>query len=271
PSRNLTVLSSELVLKGVGEENTVLYLYRTSPEWEEYSINYYVRPPREDLIAEGIFRDGEVRFDITDLMASLYWEGKEEQLSFVVVSDKNCHFFSRESGYPPKILVTYIDHIIKSYGRTQCRGELTIYGTNSSDRYGYIEIESSYGESNVAGEVSIYNPLMLNGEILISKPDVQGNIQILGYGGKDKEGIISVLRRGIEEKEGFIYISKDTEFGEIQIPYQSSKDGNIHVLAEKTSHVAANISISRLEQYGEIGIKHYSSVPGEIDILRSNE
>ncbi|OXS74284.1 hypothetical protein B1B04_09155 [Lysinibacillus sp. KCTC 33748] len=177
-----------LYYKGVVPNNIKLEILNADSAWQEYNITNLNKPNPIDLISNEFTvntEEGYIEFDVLEIVKN--WVSLEKINNGFIVRLSNetefgqTTFYTRETMFPPELVVKYFDSRIFSQGRSQHLTEIFAYRRRNSDKNTEITVDSVYRFEKIDTEIYVHRkevPLDFEAlvEISVSKPYVPTQI-----------------------------------------------------------------------------------------------
>ena len=223
PSYILTESHLRLYYKGTAPTHVKLEIYNADQAWLEYSITNLNRPNPIELITDEFTVNtdyGYIEFNVSDIVED--WVAKRIINNGFLMRVSNetilgqAIFHTRESMFPPELVVKYYDSRIFSQGRSQFVTEIFIMKRDDSDVLVTIEPSSIFSNNDIETEIYCHQvDVPLDSDILV---EVLANIPIV-------ESEITASIRG--EIEAWVTI-------DARLPNDNSVNAEITASRDKT-------------------------------------
>ncbi|MGE8038020.1 DNRLRE domain-containing protein [Lysinibacillus sp. NPDC093692] len=177
-----------LYYKGIVPNNIKLEILNADSAWQENNITNLNKPNPIDLISNKFTvntEEGYIEFDVLEIVKD--WVALEKINNGFIVRLSNetefgqTTFYTRETIFPPKLVVKYFDSRIFSQGRSQHLTEIFAYRRKNSDKNTEITVDSVFSFRPINAEIYVHRkevPLHFEElvEISASKPYVPTQI-----------------------------------------------------------------------------------------------
>lgn len=280
----------------VPEQSSSISIFALNKKFQENNTTYLNKPQKEDPITSKVIpaKSTYVDIDLTEYVKSTFYNGMNNGISVSLLDpeDDAKGFYSKEASNEalrPKLLIDYYD-LADMIETNSLEGEITVTRKDRNTQDGEIYLRST--KTTTTTEQS--------GEIIISKPEQQGEISVVSSSSQEGEinvnvkvntaqdGEITLYTHGKNElvseidlidhktesngQSGNIIISKPEQLGEIKVVTSTTLDGEINLAKKDSNSLSSEINVINIkhestEQEGEIIVtrKDSSSLLGEIE------
>lgn len=236
-----------LYYKGVAPTNLKLEILNADSAWQEDSITNLNKPNPIDLISSDFTIDtkkGYIEFDVLDIVES--WVALEKLNNGFIIRLSNeadygqTTFHTRETAFPPELIVKYFDSRIFSQGRSQHLAEIFAYMRKHSDKLTEVTVDSVYRFEKIDTEIYVHRvevPIAsdISTEIIASKPYVETQITA-SIRDKSEVPIEIGIRRPLEDRKDLeIYVNKPVVYVEISCAIRKNSEVDTFIAVTKPS------------------------------------
>ncbi|MBU7316168.1 DNRLRE domain-containing protein [Paenibacillus oleatilyticus] len=237
-----------------------LGIFTLQAEWNEIGVTWNNQPNISDLLDIQNVKDGKISFDITNETknwhdGSVSNNGLEIKAVNETVNEY-VQFNTRENPIDkPYLEITYRDKTIYSFGRSEVLSKVFIYAVGKSDLKASVRIKSFDEASIIPAKVHILNPMFMESNVVISKPDLVSNVTIRQSGESTISGNVTIRQKFFSNLRSSISINAPDRIGRVTIPYRSQVNGNVVIRGYDKHDIPAKISISRDTVYASLQIR----------------
>lgn len=264
PSYILTESHLRLYYKGIAPNHVKLEVLNASEEWTEDNITHSNRPIPIKLIADEFTVNSErgyIEFDVLSVVQR--WISLlDENNGFIIrVSNESelgqTTFYTRETMFPPELIVKHYDSRIFSNGRSQVNTEIFVWKSNTSDVKTEVEVTSAFDHSIVLCEIYCHQvDVPLDSDVLVEIiASIPCNeIEIISAIRKNNDVLVEIGSRLPNENKilSQITVSRDETQSEIFVKYTDNIESEIYARALGNSDIFSEVASSRESTLSEV-------------------
>ncbi|ASA22789.1 DNRLRE domain-containing protein [Paenibacillus donghaensis] len=191
-------------------------LHQPNTIWRELGITDANKPQSVEKLSDTFTINTVqryVEFDVKDI-AKRWQDGTLDNYGFIISTSDDVRYtlFTRESDYPPQLIVDYITSQVFSIGRSELECGIFVYGKGDSDLSARLTVDSDVGINNMESYLYVHRSAdFMHSDVVsnmpISKPDLFSRMTVQRREFTDLESVITVGVRSMTEIDSSIGIS----------------------------------------------------------------
>lgn len=256
-----------------------LQIVQPSADWQEKGITWANQPfPNMNGYTGHIAefevdsKRGYLEVDVSQFVIDWH-EGKSPNTGFAIrlVDETGTNvyksFATKESIESRPILeVTYYDTNVYSRDWSYLEGSITVAQNVTKDLKGHINIRSYWSESTLGGHIHVLNQDMIEGNIIVSKPDMPTHIEVRKRDWSEMPGSITARGNRVEDLESNIWVNGWQLPGTITVPFRSDLEGEITVVRTEGDDLPGTIWVNGWQLPGDVTVRRdeQNDLPGQL-------
>lgn len=245
-------------------------IFSLQSEWTELGVTWDNQPIISSLLDIQNINDGKIVFDVTSETKN-WFDGTSNNFGLEVKAinetiSEQVQFNARENAVDkPFLEITYRDKTVYSFGRSDIASKMFIYSVGSKDIKSSLKIRGFDTNAVLPSRIHIYNPLFMESNLVISKPDLVSKITVRQSDSKEVTAKLTISQKSFANAPSKITISAPDRLGRITIPYRNEINAAITVKGFDKNDLPSKLSISRDTVFGSIRLRQ----KGNTDVTAS--
>ncbi|QSF43568.1 DNRLRE domain-containing protein [Paenibacillus tianjinensis] len=247
-------------------------LHQPNTIWREFGITDANKPHSIEKLNDTYTANTAQRyieFDVKDV-ATRWQNGLLNNFGFIVstMDDARYTFFTRESDYPPQLIVDYVTSQVYSVGRSELEGGLFVYGRGHKDVSAVLTVDSDVGIENLISYIYVhratdYMQSDIDTFMSVSKPDLFSTLTVQNRDFTDLDASITVDVRTLTDLDSSIGINNPDIDSWLTVDSNMSLTSYIDVPAHE--FMEAFITVSQPDLGASLTISNHIRANGDTD------
>lgn len=278
PSYTLTESYLRLYYKGAVPSHLKLDIFNNDKAWQEYSITNLNRPNPIEIISNEFTVNssyGYIEFDVLKIVED--WVAKRAINNGFLLRVSNetvlgqVIFNTRESMFPPELIVKHYDSRIFSQGKSQIFAEIIAMNRGNLDALVEIEPSSIFSKNDILSEIYCHQvdvPLDsdVEVEVTVTKPYVFSEFVVAINEYSEILASIDSRVSTMQNMETTIFVSRPFACTEVFSKYNNSVEAIVISKVIGHSVLDTEISVTRTNTETEITVTSTNDIPCEITV-----
>jgi hypothetical protein len=274
--RNMYIIKATLTLTSF-DNNSFKYLELSSgsKEFEEYGITWANQGKRDKLISVENLDGNKYRyeFDVTEFVSEEWYTKGFNNHGFILKSYNEDNeqiktFLSKESYYPPKLTIQYMDLGSYIFGAGKINANVHVRESYEKDIIGNVIVKRYYDESVISGTVHVHNQDMIESSVTVSYDRLHSKVKVRLI--KQLTGNVHVRIDGTPlDIIGNVIINKNILKGKVITKAQNSIDSKVNI--REKYNLLSNVYVNRNILHSKVIVKACEHINGSVLVKREDE
>ncbi|WP_270169793.1 DNRLRE domain-containing protein [Paenibacillus sp. SYP-B4298] len=253
-----------------------LELHQPDALWREMGITDANKPLSSELLTHEYHVHPAERCVEIDVLALVQrWRsGELPNLGLIIRTpdDRTLSFYTRESGYPPQLRISYVTSQVYSIGREWLSGGMFVYGGGRKDVSAQLTVHSDVGFSWRSAGLYVHraeDPLLVErtGELTVSCPTLDGQMVVYRRQEEDKGAVLTVRHEDHTSPAASLGAQRPQLHARLTVDPRSSLRSELTVRVEGGESTAGQLHVSRPDASGQLEVSPYTRSQGAIEAL----
>lgn len=252
-----------------------LELHQPDALWREMGITDANKPlSGEQLTHEYRVHPTERCVDMDVLALVQRWRsGELPNLGLIIRTpdDRTLSFYTRESGYPPQLRITYVTSQVYSIGREWLSGGMFVYGKGRKDVTAQLTVHSDVGFSWWSAGLYVHrseDPLLVErpAELTVSRPTLDGQMVVYRRQEHDRGALLTVRHEDQTSPDARLGAQRPQLHARLTVDPRISLPSELTVRTQGDEGTAAYLLVSRPDASAQLEVSPYTRSQGEMAV-----
>ncbi|AMM44863.1 pectate lyase [Bacillus phage SP-15] len=274
-----TIDKVELVINYSTLRDKDIRAYAIGNDWTELGVTWNNHPNSDQYVNSNnpkctvdTLRE-VIKFDVTEYVRDGHYDVGDQFVNFLLKAfnesqDGYLNLMSRESGRIPRLEVVHYNPEVWSYNRAHLDAKIDVKYGGLSQIPSTVTVNTYDGYKDTYGKINVLSPSdfesNLSTRIAVSRPDIDGSVNIIGRGDSDIESSITVMISTVEELPSSLVVSQINLGSTIVVPDRSEIGGSITPRILDNSDLLTWITVNAKDRPSSIYVPYHEDLSSSI-------